>query len=745
MFGPRFTGVPHGSAVVGRCETFRALFALAPTDFNNAIVNDVPFAVLLSYCDGTVDLKGVHYYDNARYSKPGDLTPKHTLLVMGANHNYYNPVWPLFVGAESEPWDLDDGLNAGVGCFPGWLPEWPDFRLLDYEQRATAIAYVTGFFRAYVGGETVFASLFKGDISPPPSAGRATIYPAYHPPDSSAERRDLNRVLTSSDLTTNMLGGSVTHSGLTPYDLCGGGFPSCDGRTWHAIVQLRVGWSAVAATYTNSLPPGSGDVSGFQVFQFRAAVNVEDPRNTLGVAQDFTVRLTDGTGAFADTTVSAHSDALFYPPGFVEDWPAWTDVPRVVLNTVRIPLSVFATINLHDVRSVQFRFDQRSSGALLFTDLAFADSETPPGVPDLVETAVSNPPARVTIGGRFSVTDTVENQGVAGAAASTTRHYLSLDSVRQPGDVLLIGSRAVPVLGVGATSTGKVTVTVPGDTAAGAYFLLACADDTFTVLESHDGNNCRPSASTVQVSVFPPDLVESAVSNPPATVGFGQHFSVTDTVSNQGGGFAPASSTRYYLSPDATKSITDKLLGGARSVRLLEPGTSSTGSRTVNVKSSIAPGTYFLLACADDKNVVVEGDETNNCRASSTTVVVVAPDLIETSVTDPPASRAVGGTFTITDTVQNQGTAAAIASTTQYYLSLNIKKSKSDVRFSATRSVPALGIGASSGGSVVVTVPAGTPVASYFVLACADDTKSIPESNETNNCRASSQQVTITP
>jgi subtilase family serine protease len=381
---------------------------------------------------------------------------------------------------------------------------------------------------------------------------------------------------------------------------------------------------------------------------------------------------------------------------------------------------------------------------LLFTDLAFADPRFA-DLADLTETAASNPPGILVVGGSFAVTDTTENQGMAGAGPSTTRYYLSLDTGRSVEDVRLTGSRAVPGLGTGAASTGTVTVTAPAGTAAASYFLLACADDMRIVSESHEGNNCRASASTVQVAIGFPDLIESAVSNPPATVGLGQHFSVTDTASNQGGALAPAFSTRFYLSLDATKSTTDKLLGGMRPVPSLVPGASSTGSRTVTVKSITAPATYFLLACADDKHVVTEGDETNNCRASSTTVVVAAPDLVETSMTDPPASRAVGGTFTITDTVHNQGTAAASASTTQYYLSLNRKKSKTDIRFSATRLVQALGIGASSSGSVVVTVPAGTPVATYFVLACADDTKSTPESDEQNNCRASSQQVAITP
>jgi hypothetical protein len=384
--------------------------------------------------------------------------------------------------------------------------------------------------------------------------------------------------------------------------------------------QLRGGYTSMTATYTNALPAGTRDVSGFQMLQFRVSTNYADVRNAPGVAQDFVVRLTDGTGAFADVMVSSFSGVLFYPPG-----SSVAEVPKVLLNTARLPLSAFGGINLSDVRTIQFRFNQRASGAYLITDIAFADAGTPVSFPDLVETAVSNPPATVTQGGSFSVTDTVQDNGSVGAGASTTRYYLSLDMTKSGGDVLLTGTRAVPALAAGATSTGTVTVTVPGATALGTYFLLACADDTGAVAESNEGNNCIASATTVQVQSGggAPDLVVTAVSNPPATVAIGGSFVVTDTTMNQGGSSTLVTTkTRYYLSLDTVKGAGDKRLKGARTVPVLAAGASSTGSKTVVVKLSTAPGSYFVLACADDRQAVAESNEGNNCRASATKVTV---------------------------------------------------------------------------------------------------------------------------
>ena len=170
--------------------------------------------------------------------------------------------------------------------------------------------------------------------------------------------------------------------------------------------------------------------------------------------------------------------------------------------------------------------------------------------PDLTETSVIDPPATIVDGSSFSVTDMVQNNGSSAAAASTTRYYLSTTGSKG-GARLLTGSRAVPSLAPNASSTGTVTVTVSAGTAAGTYFLLACADDTVLVPESIESNNCK--ASTNKVSVSAPDLTETSVTDPPATIVDGSSFSVTDTVQNNGSSAAAASTTRYYLSTTGSR------------------------------------------------------------------------------------------------------------------------------------------------------------------------------------------------
>jgi hypothetical protein len=369
-------GAPYG---------IKAVFPLAPTDFSRFVVNNAAVDVLLPYCDGDVsDLQGVHFYDDARYNVPGDPAPKHYVLVMGANHNFYNTVWSPSSGlpGSTNDWSFVSGGRSDPQCGTGRTTQ----RLTEAQQRGTGLAYMSAFFRAYVGGETQFIPILTGDAPPPPSAATNSLFVSYHAPDTAALRLDVNRLLNNTNLTSNNIGGAVTQAGLTPYDLCGGEAPQpatclpgqANARQPHTtpsarstkrgLSQLRTGWNNMTGNYQNDVPSALSNVSGYQAVQFRVSVNFADARNMADLAQDFRVRLTDGAGLSASVRVSDVSGALFFPPGTTGP------VPKVVLNTVRIPLSAFGGINLTNVRSVRFTFDERLQGAVLITDLAFASS-----------------------------------------------------------------------------------------------------------------------------------------------------------------------------------------------------------------------------------------------------------------------------------------------------------------------------------------------------------------------------------
>lgn len=119
------------------------------------------------------------------------------------------------------------------------------------------------------------------------------------------------------------------------------------------------------------------------------------------------------------------------------------------------------------------------------------------------------------------------------------------------------------------------------------------------------------------------------------------------------------------------------------------------------------------------------------------------PDLVVTSVSNPPASIKGDKKFTVKDTTMNQGLKKARKSVTRYYLSVDAIKDDNDILLKGRRRVKALKPGKSSGGETKVTVPSGTFPGNYYLIACADDKNKITESDETNNCMSSAATTQI--
>jgi hypothetical protein len=77
------------------------------------------------------------------------------------------------------------------------------------------------------------------------------------------------------------------------------------------------------------------------------------------------------------------------------------------------------------------------------------------------------------------------------------------------------------------------------------------------------------------------------------------------------------------LSTTAGDTAGSYRLDGSRNIPVLGIDQTSTGTVTVKVASGVPDGTYYLLACADDKGAVAEGHPGSRCKASAETTVVV--------------------------------------------------------------------------------------------------------------------------
>lgn len=333
-----------------------AVLALAPVDFTGQEINNVPFAVMLPYCDGDVsDLQGIHFFDDSRYNVPGDTGAKHTVSFFGANHNFFNQVWSP---SSRFPGTMDDAEFAL--CQERWG---------ERKQRRIGRSYVVGFFRRYLAPDLSLDPMWTGEAHPA-FTGPDHVLVNYLAPAS--HRRDLVRYTGAGDLIENQMGGDMVPEGMSHYGWCEGSRPSpCLDRQsmfydrhMPGLARGVLGWRGHDAVLTGRVPGGMRDVSAFETFQFRVLVPPGFRANRAVEFQDLSVALVDGAGGEAELSASEVGNrALRSGRGFL---------PHYVLQQVRFPLDLFDGVDLSDVVEVQFRFNRMRGGVVQVSDVAFS-------------------------------------------------------------------------------------------------------------------------------------------------------------------------------------------------------------------------------------------------------------------------------------------------------------------------------------------------------------------------------------
>jgi hypothetical protein len=359
----------------------RAVLPVAPTDFSRPTIPGVAMSVLLPYCDGDVwDLQGQHLFDDTRYAVTGDQAPRSAVLVLGANHNYFNTEWTP--GQAAAPaWDdwFGEPTEECGSDHPG--------RLSAREQQAVGRAYVAGFFRLMLGRETALLPLLDGSGARAASAGRAVVRVTAHGP--AAARRDaarFDRPLPAGGVTgaaTTRVCAGVTvrvpeaaataalaqqRTTTVPPLTCRTVDDPAQAPHWTpaylaprspTTTVTRLTWTGRTGRVRLALPAQQRDLRRFAALTMRAA-----PDPSVPGRPDLTVRVVDGRGRAADVTVSAVSDALTALPG--------TTAPlgKTVLRTVRIPLSRLGRVDLRDIRAVELHTNRAPNGSVFLADLA---------------------------------------------------------------------------------------------------------------------------------------------------------------------------------------------------------------------------------------------------------------------------------------------------------------------------------------------------------------------------------------
>jgi sulfur relay (sulfurtransferase) complex TusBCD TusD component (DsrE family) len=281
--------------------------------------------------------------------------------------------------------------------------------------------------------------------------------------------------------------------------------------------------------------------------------------------------------------------------------------------------------------------------------------------PDFVVTAVTGP-ASAQLGGGFSAEVTVCNQGTTSGNADVDL-FLSKDEAITPGSPSqpynadpFLGSTSVGWLQPGQCATKQVTVNanVPAD---GVWFLGAVVDPRQNTVELLEDNNAR--AGTRMGVGFSPDFVVQAVTGP-ASSQMGGSFTASVTVCNQGtdGGHADVelflSKDTIISGPSSGQPYNADPFVGMAPMGWLQPGQCATQQVPVNAYVP-EEGVWYLGAIVDPRNYAMELMEDNNARAGTRMGVGYRPDFVVTAVSGP-ASVQMGGSFTASVTVCNQGT-----------------------------------------------------------------------------------------
>ncbi|GAB3155704.1 acetylxylan esterase [Microbispora hainanensis] len=354
----------------GRAKPYgiKAVLPLAPTDFARATLPGTPMAVILPYCDGDVsNQQGQHFYDDSRYAEDDDPAFRSSLMVMGADHNFFNTEWTP--GVAHAP-ASDDWSNRNDPVCGGTAPS----RLTAAEQYAVGTAYIAGFFRLVQGREQGLLPLFDGSGGTTASAGRAVVHAVAQAP--AGKRFDV------APFTS--LAPSTRVSGAATAVVCAGmldrspqsGLPSCvstlttsQAPSWTPATYannvastpvLRFSWSDPTGTVTVPIDKRDQNVSHYDALTFRVA---RDETATGDV--DLAVEIADKHGASRTVKVSEVSDALTPFPGTA------SPLPKTWLRTVRVPLSSLTGVKPQQISEIRIS-GASGKGAVYLADLAFS-------------------------------------------------------------------------------------------------------------------------------------------------------------------------------------------------------------------------------------------------------------------------------------------------------------------------------------------------------------------------------------
>lgn len=368
--------------------------------------------------------------------------------------------------------------------------------------------------------------------------------------------------------------------------------------------------------------------------------------------------------------------------------------------------------------------------------------------PDLQVTQI-NAAQTANSGENFTVSWTVENLGIG----QTNVDYW-YDEVFVSTDTNLGGSNDIslgrvyhsgklqPGTQYQATHTFELPIDLEGD-----FHIIVKTDKDNQVIEGTlENNNTAATSITTNVSLSPtPDLVLANVDAPTQAIS-GQSFDLSWTVRNDGADTSASWRDVFYLSRDQVfDRDSDTYLGFTTHIGGLASGESYTQTQSFAIPRGLS-GPFYVFAVTDSSNSVYERDgELNNTGFDGNSMQLILPppsDLVVGTISIPE-NAVPGQNATIEYTVENQGSDIALGRwNDSIYISADDQWDVNDKLFTQIQVSGPINSGESYSRTVTAALPGVVP-GDYNVIVRSDIRNAVPESDETNNTGASTEQTAV--
>lgn len=319
----------------------------------------VPTSIIIPELDGTiVSLDGQALYDNLTHiESPPTLTS--LIYLYGANHNAFNSLV-----------EYDDSLNLNQELLP-------NNKLTTHNQRDFVTHYSIDFLNSIVKDETLDIGLQTNTLAPSQLYGYKVLTSLHLPNElpifipTGKHSESFNTLGGDIELKNTAL-TYVVDSYLPTKDTAGAFF--LPGNPFESSL-LRLSWNVPSGVISTIIPPKYKDVSTFEALSLSLGVDPTNSLNLPDTPQSFILEFKDTSGKAQRVLIDPSVPSMHYPSGmlisnaFTSYWSSFTP-----LSSLRIPLNLLDRIDLTNLYSISFIFNQTPSGSLMLGDMSFINN-----------------------------------------------------------------------------------------------------------------------------------------------------------------------------------------------------------------------------------------------------------------------------------------------------------------------------------------------------------------------------------